>query len=194
LSIADASANQAAYQRTQWWDYAINANFINDVSNDCRINGIGAIVDPFGWASSLSPWTLQFLGCPAPGDAGALSYTGIIPAELMGHTFTNADLDVFSALYIQAIAETLTCGGPCPPNDGTLGPANDQPNFTNLPALTADQASVINAQIAYLQSMYGATNFNAYTESTCIDAGPDAAPDAPADSEGNAPADASDGG
>ncbi len=183
LSESDASASQATYDRTQWWGYAIGLNFTFDLTNDCLISAMFndvANMDPFMYSNEITTFTIPFMGCAGSSDAGAQTYGPItVDSMLAEHVFSTADIALLSAHYVTAVTETLQCGGPCPPNDGTLGPANDTPNFPTMPALTEEQLSGIQAKINALGATFSnKVTSSTYTYNSCpADAGLDAPDD-----------------
>jgi hypothetical protein len=132
------------------FDFAIAA------SSDCRF---GQWVPPLfpvdastDYLNELEPFTLQLFGCAFQGMLIGPIADGLVPPFFLGHTFTTADLNALSSLYVGAIQQSLSDSG--------------------LPPLTSAQLSAINSQLAYAQSKVPDTvSSTKFTFSTCGDAG-----------------------
>ena len=139
---------------------------------DCRLGNFyegfnGTIGAAYG--SDLAGWVQGVLGCPyATADGGPLGYD-LIPSTLAGHTFTTADLDLLSSLFVQSINSTIA--GQIPLADGggsALTDAQNEALLNYLHYLETTVPSVVQSSV--------------YTLSTCpVDAGTDAPADAQAD-------------
>jgi hypothetical protein len=179
LNEADASAMDAYYDRTQWWGYSIATNFAQLGFDDCSINAIFSEVSDTGaYVNAIATFAIQLMGCSLPTDAGALGYAITNDPGLAGIVFSTTDVNQLSADFMAGVTQTLSCGGPCPPNDGTL--PNDM-NFPPMPALSADQIGAINAELYFLgQNAPNTAVGSHYSNSSCpppSDAGTDASPD-----------------
>jgi hypothetical protein len=165
------------------------SGFAQAVFNDCRVNGMtgaplagadgGTDSDlVLAYLSQLNAWTLQFMGCGLA-DAGALSYSGLIPANAAGHVFTLADFNVLSSLYEDA---TITRASFFWGADGNPTPS----------PISVDQIDQIQAQLNAMAAAYPGVNKTSQrlTYSTCPDAGAeggtnDAGGDGGADASGD---------
>jgi hypothetical protein len=177
LNEADASAIDAQYDRTQWWGYSIATNFAVVAGNDCTINAMfGNVSD--NYLNAIVTFAIQLMGCSVPTDGGALTYAITSDPGLAGVVFSTTDVNQLSADFAAGVTQTLSCGGPCPPNDGTLP---NQMNFPPMPALTPDQVGAINAELYFLgQNAPNTAVGSNYSNSSCPppgDAGTDASPD-----------------
>jgi hypothetical protein len=156
IDETDAGTAEAEHNRTSAWAFDVGDNFINStggyVGGDCSFSGFADAVSGLsdmglGYTDFLNGWIQQFLGCPVVGnDGGALTF-GLVPADLAppGHVYTTADLDKLSSDFVDAINNTIACGGDCIniPDGG---------NLANVPPLTGTQIASIQAELAYLQS------------------------------------------
>jgi hypothetical protein len=177
LNEADASAIDAQYDRVQWWGYSIITNFGVVAGIDCAINSIfGNVSD--NYENALVTFAIQLMGCSVPADAGALAYAITNDPGLAGIVFSTTDVNELSADFMAGVTQTLSCGGPCPPNDGTLP---NGMNFPPLPALSADQIGAISAELYFLgQNAPNTAVGSNFSNSSCpppTDAGTDASPD-----------------
>jgi hypothetical protein len=177
LNEADASATDAQYDRTQWWGYSITTNFGVVAGSDCAINAMfGNVSD--NYENAITTFAIQLMGCSVPTDAGALAYAITNDPGLAGIVFSTTDVNQLSADFMAGVTQTLSCGGPCPPNDGTLP---NQMNFPPMPALSADQIGAINAELYFLgQNAPNTAVGSNFSNSSCpppTDAGTDASPD-----------------
>jgi hypothetical protein len=149
------------------------------LTSDCEMYGLVATFNPdagYGAAdyiNQVANFTLQFLGCGAP-EAGALSFTGLMPTTALNQVWTQADLDRLAAMYSNAIVEAASFGWAAT-DFGNGSPPSDVP-------LTDDQVSAIEAQLAALEAQAIAGKAFVYDDSTkfnfstCgVDAGSDAA-------------------
>jgi hypothetical protein len=169
------------------WDFdgalgSVPLTLAEALTSDCEMSGLEATLNAdagYGAAEyidQVANFTLQFLGCGAP-EAGALSFTGLMPTTALGPAFvwTRADLDRLTAMYSNAIVEAASYGWAATYfNNGS--PPSTVP-------LTDDQVSAITAQLAALEAQAIAaptftydSNATKFTFSTCgVDAGSDAA-------------------
>jgi hypothetical protein len=82
--------------------------------------------------NDLLAFTLELMGCPFQGlQAGPLT-DRLVPAFFASHTFSTADLQALSDLYVAAFNQAFADAG--------------------LPPPTAAQVSALQAQLTYLQS------------------------------------------
>jgi hypothetical protein len=143
-----------------WANDIVVNQFVSIFGSDCRLtNFAGAITNPTGYVNTLIGWTEAFLGCPDPSqfDSGSIGYA-LIPAELSGHVFTQADLNALSQDWLLAIEASSSQDAPVPLN------------------LNATQIAQLQALLAQLQATVGGTiaSTTIYSYgSSCVDAGPD---------------------
>ncbi len=134
------------------WDSAIVLDFGTLVTSDCRFGqwstGLLTSTDVINYLVDLTSFTLQFFGCPFVGQlTGPLAFQ-VIPAALASRTFTTADLQTLSSLYVQAINQAISDNG--------------------SPALTPAQLASINAQLTFLQGTVAhQVTSSTFTFSTC---------------------------
>jgi hypothetical protein len=167
------------------WDFdgalgTVPLTFGEALTSDCEMYGLQSTLNAdagYGvgeYLDQVAAFTLQFLGCGFP-EAGALSFTGLMPATALNQVWTQADLDRLAAMYSNAVVEAASYGWAATYfNNGA--PPSDVP-------LTDDQVSAINAQLAALEAQAIAGHAFVYDDnttkfnfSTCtVDAGSDAA-------------------
>jgi hypothetical protein len=151
-----------------------NPSYLNDMFNDCRINGM-YLQNLQGNASAISdfldqvlPFNMAFLGCPVD-DSGTLSFAQLIPAGASAHLFTQADLAVIVDLYANAVAEVAA------DEWGLSYSGNGVPPSTE--PITLDQIDNVKAHLTALAAAMPGINPSTtrLTYSTCgEDAGADA--------------------
>jgi hypothetical protein len=139
------------------WVTSIVFDFAIANSADCRFGqwstGLLTPDDVNNYLVALTNFTLQFFGCPFVGTlTGPLSFA-LIPPALASRTFTTADLQALSDLYVAAINQALSDNG--------------------SPPFTAAQMNAVRAQLTFLQStVKGTVTSSKFTFSTCAaDAG-----------------------
>jgi hypothetical protein len=138
------------------WVETVVFDFAIATSADCRF---GQWVPPLfpvdastDYLNELVTFTLQFFGCAFQGTLTAPIMDGLVPAFFAGHTFTTADLNALTSLYVGAIAQSLS--------------------DASLPPLSGAQRSAIDAQLAYAQTKVAhVVPSSSYTFTTCGDAG-----------------------
>ncbi|MDP9036923.1 MAG: hypothetical protein M3O50_19160 [Myxococcota bacterium] len=155
------------------WAGAIAMNFAVALSSDCRISQMASPTSLTAsqsddYANGLLTFTLDFFGCPQPGnDAGGVTF-GLVPAPLWSQVFTTSDLQILSELYSAAVVQALS----------------DQA----APPLTTPQTDAINARLqAMAASVPGTVTSSALTYDTC-------APDAGSGGDGGTADSAADSG
>jgi hypothetical protein len=166
----DTMSSQSCPDRLDAWVADIEDAFGGGpATTDCRVFQIFADTDEGGvlsadqqndWIDNTLPaFVFNFFGCPEAGvDAGALASYGVIPAALVDHVFTSADLSLVSLYFSQAVQAAVA----------NLGAGS----------LTGDQIAAIDARLAYLQTTVSYVNSSQYSISdTCPEAGPDASSD-----------------
>lgn len=167
------------------WDFdgaigSVPFTMAEALTSDCEMYGLVATFNAdagYGAAdyiNQVANFTLQFLGCGSA-EAGAPSFTGLMPATALNQVWTQADLDRLAAMYSNAISEAASFGWTATYfNNGA--PPSDVP-------LTDDQLSAIDAQLVALEAQAIAGHAFVYDDnttkfnfSTCtVDAGSDAA-------------------
>lgn len=184
--------------RTTTWatDIVGNVNFFSKLA-DCRIDGMinantgfpqdaAANTAEAAYANQMVAWVLQFMGCGLA-DAGPLSFAGLIPAGAQGHTFTIADLNVISELFVNEVISKASAAwaesAQCDPNSGTCAVDSvGLPVYTpkSPEPLTQAQIDAITAQLAALAAAYPGVNSSTthLTYTTCVEAGTDGGSDA----------------
>jgi hypothetical protein len=166
----DTMTSQACPDRLDAWVPDIEDAFGGGpATTDCRTFEMFFTTDEGGvlspdqqddWENGTLPlFILDFFGCPEPGvDAGALASYGVIPAALVDHVFTSADLSLVSLYFSQAVQAAVA----------NLGAGS----------LTGDQIAAIDARLAYLQTTVSYVDSPRYSlADTCPEAGPDASSD-----------------
>jgi hypothetical protein len=166
----DTMTSDACPDRVDAWVGDIEDAFgEGPATTDCRTFEMFLTTDEGGvlssdqqddWENGTLPlFILDFFGCPVPGaDAGALASYGVIPAALVDHVFTSADLSLVSLYFSQAVQAAVA----------NLGAGS----------LTGDQIAAIDARLAYLQTTVSYVNSPRYSlADTCPEAGPDASSD-----------------
>jgi hypothetical protein len=166
----DTMTSEACPDRVTSWVGDIEDAFgEGPATTDCRTFEMFLTTDEGGvlssdqqddWENGTLPlFILDFFGCPVPGaDAGALASYGVIPAALVDHVFTSADLSLVSLYFSQAVQAAVA----------NLGAGS----------LTGAQIAAIDARLAYLQTTVSPVDSPRYSlADTCPEAGPDASSD-----------------
>ncbi|MDP9149858.1 MAG: hypothetical protein M3O36_07980 [Myxococcota bacterium] len=160
----ETASPNACPDRASNWASAILTNFSGAMSSDCRISQMTmppslSTSQSTDYGNDLLAFTMDFFGCPQPGnDAGAVTF-GLIPAPLWSQVFTTTDLQVLTQLYAGAVVQALS----------------DQ----SAPALSTSQLDAINAKLqALAATVPGTVTSSTLTYDTCApDAGTEAGGD-----------------
>jgi len=160
----DAAASVQTADRTASWAGTLVGNQGILGSGECNLGNFargtdGGTCGP-AYANAEAIWVQAFLGCPVPGDGGAVTY-GLIPPCQSTHTFTTADLALLNTQFMLAL-ETTAAGGDLSQTNST----------TTAQPLTSAQISAVTAKLQALSDAVGALSSSRYTLSTCpMDAG-----------------------
>lgn len=153
-----ASVSTQEADRNGSWAGTVSSNFGALLGGECNAGGLlGSPASMCGpdYGNRVAAWAQQFVGCPFPGDAGALSY-GLIPPCQSAHTFTTADLALLNEMFLLALQVAATGTD----LTGVAASAAGQP-------LTRDELNAVTARLQSLASAQVAVSSSRYTMSTC---------------------------
>jgi hypothetical protein len=145
-----AITTPACPDRLDTWDFEIVIDYAVAVTSDCRFGNLGLTTSDqvASYLNDLLAFTLELFGCPAQGLQSGPLTDRLIPSVLASHTFTTADLQGLSDVYVAAFSQAFADFG--------------------LPAPTAAQVSALRAQLTYLQSKVpNKTTGTTFSLSTC---------------------------
>lgn len=148
----------------------IAGDFLNLLYADCRVEAMGdspvlTADDVNNYWNQTEYFTLAFFGCPNPTQsAGPFGGFGLIPAPLLGHAFTTADVALLEQMYVESVVQALSDNG--------------------SPPLTATQMTELQAALDTWGASVGATSSSVYSYADPATCAPDGGPVVDAGSAG----------